>query len=206
MKGLEIKKRRIKDCVELMDFDKVKFFTLTTPDVVSLEEIRKRWRRFRHYLVEKLGKVKYVMNYELHPKGHGWHIHILINRFVNLRDNDIRGAIIRCGFGRVDISSAKDCFSLSEYVSKHCIKSYKTSFDNVKRLRLVNCSRGLFRLSDYDYKSEFLEDIRKIYKAALSSCIYRQFKNITLYRASKNFVLFQHLGLSFEDCLHLSHF
>lgn len=207
MKGLEIKKRRIVDSVQLMDIKKVRFFTLTTPDCVDLSEIRRRWRKFRHYLVEKLGSVQYIMNYEQHPGGHGWHIHVLINRFVDLRDVLLRSALIRSGFGRVDISSAHDTFSLSEYVAKHCIKSYRQSDRmTVRRLRLINCSRGLYRLSDFEYQSQLEDSVKQVYKLVSASCLFRQFSPLVIYRASKKFVMFKPLNVSFEDCLYMSQY
>lgn len=138
------------------------FFTLTTADVVDLNEIRGRWRSLRHFLVEKMGKgAKYVMNYELHPKGHGWHIHSVWNRFIDLRQNLLK--IQSFGFGRVDVRRVYKR-GVALYLTKHCLKSYRRLSkrdDSFARLRLVNCSRGLPCLSDYHWESELITDTRR---------------------------------------------
>lgn len=142
------------------------FFTLTTPDVVDIYEIRKRWRKVRHFLVEKYPGVKYVMNYEIHPKGHGWHIHSVWNRFIPLRV--VLGKLQECGFGRVDIRRV-NTKGVSDYLTKHALKAYRgvsraeMARNPSFRLRLVNSSRGLPVLSDYVWKSDLKETVRVAY-------------------------------------------
>ena len=96
------------------------FFTLTTPDVVDLCEIRRRWREFRHELFRDIKRrkrivPKYVMNYEVHPGGHGWHIHSVINCYVDLRR--YLPLIRRCGFGRVDVRRVNS-EGVADYLTK----------------------------------------------------------------------------------------
>ena len=141
------------------------FLTLTTKDVVTLLEIRQRWRNLRHYIVERLGRdCKYVMNYELHPRGHGWHIHAVFNRYINLRGDGLR-RLQSFGFGRINVKRVSSV-GVSDYLSKHCLKAYrgvkKGLASGGKRLRLVNQSRGLPVLSDYSWRSRFLEDVRRL--------------------------------------------
>lgn len=142
------------------------FFTLTTPDVVDIYEIRKRWRKVRHYLVEKYSGAKYVMNYEIHPGGHGWHIHTVWNRFIPLRV--VFDKLRAFGFGRVDIQRVNHK-GVSDYLTKHALKAYrgvsrKEMENNPSfRLRLVNASRGLPVLSDYCWKSDLKEQVRRDY-------------------------------------------
>lgn len=142
------------------------FFTLTTPDVVDIYEIRRRWRRVRHFLVEKYPGVKYVMNYEIHPKGHGWHIHSVWNCFIPLRS--VFAKLHECGFGRVDIRRV-NTKGVSDYLTKHALKAYrgvsrKEMESNPSfRLRLVNASRGLPVLSDYAWRSPLKEEVRNAY-------------------------------------------
>ena len=132
------------------------FFTLTTPDVVSFEEIRRRWRGFRHWLARELPKgAKYVMNYEIHPKGHGWHIHTVWNHYIDLRK--YLRVIRSFGFGRVDISRV-DSKGIADYLSKHALKAYSggrhAPRGQVERMRLVNTSRGLPTLAGYVWESD----------------------------------------------------
>lgn len=140
------------------------FLTFTTPDVVDVYEIRKRWRGVRHFLCEKYKGVKYVMNFEIHPKGHGWHIHSVWNRFIPLTP-DILYKFHEFGFGRVDIRRVNSR-GVSDYLTKHALKAYRgVSQAEMKRnpsfrLRLVNASRGLPVLSDYEWRSDFKADVR----------------------------------------------
>ena len=142
------------------------FFTLTTPDVVDIYEIRRRWRKVRHFLCEKYCGIKYVMNYEIHPKGHGWHIHSVWNQYIPLRA--VLGKLSECGFGRVDIRRV-NTKGVSDYLTKHALKAYRgVSKKEMERnpsfrLRLVNTSRGLPVLSDYAWKSDLKEEIRRAY-------------------------------------------
>jgi len=149
------------------------FLTLTTPDVVDIYEIRRRWRGVRHFLCEKYKGVKYVMNFEIHPKGHGWHIHSVWNRYIPLSVvlDKFRGF----GFGRVDIRRVNSR-GVSDYLTKHALKAYRgVSQAEINRnpsfrLRLVNASRGLPVLADYAWKSDLKDDVKVLYNRALKSC------------------------------------
>jgi len=161
----EIRSVRCEDLLkELVKSGSCVFFTLTTPDVVDYEEIRRRWRLLRHDLVRRLGRgVKYVMNYEIHPKGHGWHIHGVFNIFVSLRR--FLPLIRKYGFGRVDFRRVTSV-GVAEYLTKHCLKAYRGVKRQCstcgRRLRLVNTSRGLPKLDDYFYRSTWLDDFRSV--------------------------------------------
>lgn len=140
------------------------FLTFTTPDVVDVYEIRRRWRGVRHFLCEKYKGVKYVMNFEIHPRGHGWHIHSVWNRFIPLNVGTLN-KFHEFGFGRVDIRRVNSK-GVSDYLTKHALKAYRgVSQAEIKRnpsfrLRLVNASRGLPVLSDYEWKSDLKQDVR----------------------------------------------
>lgn len=161
MVGNEIRKARANDAIVqlMLSPNGCVFFTLTTPDVVSFSEIRQRWASLRHWLLRELrrrsgGAVHYIMNYEVHPGGHGWHIHAVFSSYIDLRKYL---CVIRSfGFGRVNVKRV-DSAGVSEYLTKHALKAYARrckSECNVTRSRLVNTSRGLPTLSDYHYLSE----------------------------------------------------
>lgn len=178
MVGKAIREIRCDDVLQafMRNNEGLVFMTLTTKDVVTIHEIRERWRSLRHYLVELYGKkAKYVMNYELHPMGHGWHIHAVWNRFIPLWGSRL-SKIQSFGFGRVNVKKVTShCVSL--YLTKHCLKAYrgvKTQLktEGGKRLRLVNSSRGLPVLSDYRWSSPDLEAMRKLMRTD-------QFKKLT---------------------------
>lgn len=165
------------------------FFTLTTPDVVDYETIRARWRDLRHYLVEYMSREKgerpkYVMNYELHPHGHGWHIHSVWNRFINLKKH--LDKIHAAGFGRVDVRRVYRK-EVALYLSKHCLKAYRglrKKDDTINRLRLINCSRGLPRLSDYRVLDRFTSKVSLFRKSALKFG-YPQFNHLSFIQQWK---------------------
>lgn len=170
------------------------FMTLTTKDVCTLDEIRARWRNLRHDLARR-GEVgfKYVMNYELHPKGHGWHIHAVFNRYVNLRGFGLQN-IQRFGFGRVNVKKVTS-LGVSLYLSKHCLKAYRgvreslQKGESTRRLRLVNTSRGLPRLSDYSWQSDYLSKVRAFLSLQDTKTNFRRFKWSTRWQYGELCVL-----------------
>lgn len=164
----EIRQLRCDDTlVSLLKGGKCVFFTLTTPDVVDIKEMRRRWRGLRNWLVRRLGNPHYVMNYEVHPQGHGWHIHAVFNRFIPLRE--LLPKIRAYGFGRVDVRPVNNHF-VANYLTKHCLKAYRglskrlRNAQQIHRLRLVNASRGLPVLSDYRQVSDFRSKVLALYR------------------------------------------
>lgn len=180
------------------------FFTLTTSDVCDIKEIRRRWRSLRNFLVRKMeldgyGRPAYVMNYEMHPAillkvrkdgsiyrgtglSHGWHIHGVFDRFVPLRRyiEDIRAH----GFGRVDFRAVTSR-GVSWYLTKHALKAYRgvsRSSSGSVRLRLVNTSRGLPRLSDYKTVSEFRDGVKSLLDRFPDTGIFKGWNFIRKFR------------------------
>lgn len=155
---------RCKDVLEYFAKRRMSFFTFTTRDVVTYPEIRKRWRELRHHLVRKYAAngLKYVMNFELHPKGHGWHVHCVFNDYINLRGGGLRD-LRRFGFGMINCRTVTSV-GVASYLSKHCLKAYRGVRSGLRqgggRLRLVNTSRGLPRLSDYHWTGDHLARVR----------------------------------------------
>lgn len=167
MVGKEKREYRASDSLKKMTLRKCVFLTLTTRDVVSYSEIRQRWRNLRHWLIRRLGRPLYVMNYEVHPSGHGWHIHVVIQSYVDLKL--YLGKIQSFGFGRVNVRPITN-LGIADYLTKHCMKPYrgsgKSSFSmgEYTRCRLINQSRGLPCLADYHYSSDYIEKLRKVLK------------------------------------------
>ena len=164
-KSKEIKAIRADDTLKLlMEKSKCIFLTLTTPDVVDYVEIRERWRNLRHWLVRRLNKPNYIMNYEIHPKGHGWHIHAVFTCYINL--NKYLRKIRSFGFGRVGVEVVYNKF-VSEYLMKHCLKPFRDlnslkRLGDFKRFRMINQSRGLPPLSDYEYRSDYIKSFKEV--------------------------------------------
>lgn len=193
----EIRRARCDDALKLLsEGGRAVFFTLTTPDEVDFPTIRARWRDLRHSLVRALrrkypnARIEYVMNYEAHPgylqklvsdpktrdrvirsdgRPHGWHIHGVINCFVDLRV--FRRMLDQCGFGRVDVRRVTSR-GVSDYLTKHALKAYRGLSAKERRkyagarMRLVNASRGLPALNEYAYRSVLLDDTRLVMSEA----------------------------------------
>lgn len=179
-----IRKIRASDTLDELMKCKCYFLTLTTKDVVGFVEIRERWRNLRHWFVRRL-KCRYIQNFELHPWGHGWHIHAVIDNFVPLKK--YLKKIQSFGFGRVDVRRVHTK-EISEYLTKHALKAYsgisKSTFKLPEgcRLRLVNQSRGLPSLSDYYQDSPYLQHLKKVRKlnGIGSRLSFRAFHNMEL--------------------------
>lgn len=180
------------------------FFTLTTEDSCDIFSIRSRWRSLRNFLIRKMeidgyGRPAYVMNYEMHPPtllkvrsdgsvyrgtglSHGWHIHGIFDRFVPLRKYlpDIRSH----GFGRVDFRLVTSR-GVSLYLTKHALKAYRgvsSCMGVTTRLRLVNTSRGLPRLSDYHVESEYRDGVKSLLNRFPESGVYKTWNFPRKYR------------------------
>lgn len=137
------------------------FLTLTTPDVCKLREVCSRWRMFRNSRYFKGRGIRFVMVFEKHPNGHGWHIHAIINQFLPVYE--LRAVCTHCGFGRIRIDRcSRDIQALKQYLGKYVSKSLRARDDEAKGVRLVNVSRGLPILSDISVTSEKLEFCRSV--------------------------------------------
>lgn len=173
------------------------FFTLTTADEVEFDEIRRRWRSLRHDLVQDIRRRTgrrplFVMNFERHPgylqkvvkddatvervirsdgRPHGWHIHGVIDCYLDLRR--YRSFFDRAGFGRVDVRRVTSK-GVADYLTKHALKAYRglsrlaRAKMQCQRMRLVNVSRGLPALAMYRWESEHLERTRRIFSELVS--------------------------------------
>lgn len=158
------------------------FVTLTTADEVDLHGIRRRWRKYRNSLQKRAKRrgmmLRYVMNYELHPgylikvvsgpnggervlhgtgQSHGWHIHAVVGGDIT----DTRHLLDKANFGRCDFRSVTSS-GVMDYLTKHALKAYRglTRKERERyrgmRVRLVSTSRGLPRLSDYNWESKLI--------------------------------------------------
>lgn len=118
------------------------FWTFTTSDVCSFSTVAARWREVRHFLGQHYKPFRYVQNFELHPLGHGWHVHFVSDTFIDLKKHYKK--IQSFGFGRINV---KVCYSsmISGYLTKHAFKPIKRNDkdDSRARFRRINVSRNL---------------------------------------------------------------
>ena len=177
------------------------FITLTTPDRVDLTEIRKRWRIFRHDYFRQIGKASYIQVYEPHPRGHGWHIHLVVDRGF-LPVQILRKYAVRAGFGRIHIERVLSSCGAARYLSKYLVKGIKACKAlGVLRVLLVNCSRGLTRLSDCVCESDVLDVCKEVVKKA-STHFKTDFIGVPLHLRFlhvRNWLLFGHYYCYFSE-------
>jgi hypothetical protein len=81
------------------------FWTFTFAEVLDVAEGRRRWSEFLRKLRKRKKRqgldFKGLRVFELHPGGHGLHIHVLTHCF--LRVNEVRALWQSCGGGRVHV-------------------------------------------------------------------------------------------------------
>lgn len=118
------------------------FWTFTTKDVVDYSEISRRWREVRHWLGIAYKPFRYIQNFEVHPLGHGWHIHFVSDTFINLKKHFNK--IQSFGFGRIQVKKITS-LGITEYLEKHAFKPVRRSDKDgsTSRVRLINISRNL---------------------------------------------------------------
>lgn len=137
------------------------FLTLTTPDVCKPWQIAQRWRQLCNSRYWRSLKLMYVQVVEWHPGGHGYHIHVVIDKWVSIKA--LRYHTKLFGFGRIHILRCDDqkVQKLSYYLAKYLSK-YQSECKCAKRTRFTNVSRGLTRLSDIEYQDPCLDFTRSV--------------------------------------------
>lgn len=126
---------------------RIRFLTLTTPDICTAREVMYRWRLLVNSIYWRSHKIRYVMVLEKHGGGHGYHIHAVIDKWLDV--NIFRHFLNSFGFGRFQLVLVRGkvgrvCQYLAKYVSKSLLR--KNAAD--KYVRFVNVSRGLPVLKD----------------------------------------------------------
>ena len=98
--------------------DYLYLWTFTFPDVVSYRHGADRWMKAQRDLVRS-AEFYGVRVYEIHPGGHGLHIHVVTNRRFDVRV--IRGICEKHGFGRINV--VRIPVDRGKYISKYITKS-----------------------------------------------------------------------------------
>lgn len=140
---------------------RLRFFTVTVQEHgLPLRFVADRWRTFANdRWWRKISKGKdYIMVYEPHPGGHGWHIHFLTNFYIPI--DDLRYYCNRHNFG---ICFAEACDTgtvvyMAKYISKG---AFLRRMEGASNVRLVNVSRSLLPLRDIDVSSSSIDFIRR---------------------------------------------
>ena len=139
---------------------RLRFLTLTVRECgLPLGEVVERFRALRNsrYMREALKGNQYICVYEKHPNGHGWHIHMVINFYLNI--TEFRCWAVRYGFGRLHIELCTE--EIGRYISKYISKSLENRPEECKGLRMINVSRGLCAMRDIVVSSPSIDFIRR---------------------------------------------
>jgi hypothetical protein len=93
-------------------------WTFTFKELLAVKETRKRWNHLLTLLLREWPSVQGLRVFELHPEGHGLHVHLVTNRFIDV--NHARKLAIRAGWGRIHVRRMPSEHSgyLAKYLSK----------------------------------------------------------------------------------------
>lgn len=152
---------RIWVCATLMEIrDRLRFFTLTVPEYdLPLPHVASRWRDFANtrWWRKLKSKGDYIVVYEPHPSGHGWHIHVITNFFIPWQQLALMARVVH--FGHTDIEAVDSGCAL--YCAKYLAKSkILKRLADARHVRIVNVSRGLVPLKDIEIHSPSIDFIR----------------------------------------------
>jgi hypothetical protein len=107
---------------------RVRMWTFTMPGLYKPKETAKAWVSLRKELQRVLGFWG-IRVYELHPGGHGLHVHLVTSGWFNV--NAVRVIVERLGWGRVNVRLMNGGIS---YVAKYLHKASRSGV--LKGLRL----------------------------------------------------------------------
>lgn len=140
------------------------FYTFTTPDIVSCKECASRWRLFVRSgywqsIYSKDSGNHYLMVFEKHSNGHGWHIHFVTNFRHDV--DMLRLYTWPVGFGRINaVYCGRHTDALGRYLGKYVSKQFRKRDPETKGVRLCNVSRGLTTLRRIEVSSPALEFVK----------------------------------------------
>jgi len=107
-------------CHHMMRRGQVYLWTVTFREVMSDRRVGIAYHYFQRDLIRLFhGNIAGVRVFEIHPGGHGLHVHFLCNRFVPARL--VWGLSRKHGLGRVDVVRADA--GISSYLSKYLGKT-----------------------------------------------------------------------------------
>lgn len=144
------------------------FWTFTFREVHDVKVALALWEKFRKALWNfgrhpETGEQTIIglRCFELHPGGHGVHVHCLLNRFINI--HIVRRLSHKYGFGRdhvVRIHSLEHAETMADYMAKYCSKQDRPPCLKGRRLWAPIGKWGATRCKDIEVESEFVAAYR----------------------------------------------
>lgn len=142
---------------------------------LTLRQTADMWRSFANsrFWRDLCRGRDYVMVFEPHPGGHGWHVHFVCNFYVPIRD--LVRVSSRYGWG-VCYMEVVDVGAVA-YVAKYIGKSGRLSRkEGCKGVRIVNVSRTLLPLRDVEVHSPSIDYVRDNWHTETGSPLLRWLK------------------------------
>lgn len=144
---------------------KISFWTFTLPCVLHPKDAAALWRCLCRDLVRAVG-FRGVRVFELHPSGHGLHVHVLACGTYSI--HRIMRVASRNGWGRIDVRLVRcyDRSRLSSYLSKYLAKQVQYwRGSRISGIRWWSCFgdlRDSIRVSDVTVDSPFARIYKRI--------------------------------------------
>lgn len=181
----------IREMIETHGYYKLRFLTLTTKEKCTAREVADKWRALQHSRFFRELNIQYVRVLEKHPGGHGWHIHAVISRRLDI--NAVRKYAKHAGFGSImkieRLRSNQSGPQIAFYLAKYVSKSLRERTPDEKHVRLVNVSSGLATLKRVHYSSPEVDFVREALKNVhFKTKPYRIMRLLT--------ALYQHVSLA----------
>lgn len=93
-------------------------WTFTLKTVMDLDEARTSWNCLLTALLRTYPQLHGLRVYELHPGGHGLHVHLICNTFMHV--DVVRRLASKCGWGR--IHAKRSNLDQAQYLAKNLSK------------------------------------------------------------------------------------
>lgn len=140
------------------------FWTFTMKKALSIQDSIAAWNRFQKLMYKwgrhpKTGKqtIFGLRVFELHPGGHGLHVHVLFNRFINI--NIVRRYAEMCGYFWIDVTRIRshcEADKVADYLTKYLSKQERAQCLKGRRLWAAIGKWGATKCKNIVVESEFV--------------------------------------------------
>jgi hypothetical protein len=115
-------------CRTLGKQPKLYMWTFTFKDVLAVKDTRKRWNYLLTLLIRMWPHLQGIRVFELHPGGHGLHVHLVTNSRIDV--NKARELAEKAGWGRIHVKEipSERIGYLGKYLTKErppCLKRWR---------------------------------------------------------------------------------
>lgn len=141
---------------------RVYFWTFTFKECTTVKEGSKKWTQLLQALKRNFFRIAGVRRFELHPGGHGLHIHCLFDARLDV--NKVRPIAKKFGFGRIHVVrvAATDAKKQASYLAKYLSKSDRPFCFKHRRLWANIGEYVGFKVKNCICDSPFIRFYRKI--------------------------------------------